>query len=86
MRRDTKNLPPGCKVVHGEGYRRITFPDGYEQTEFYPGREPKVLIGTSEECSKGECWNCSGIFRVEEYGDQRIFCKHECHRARNTDH
>jgi hypothetical protein len=88
MFRDTKNLPPGCKVVHGEGYRRIIYPDGDELTEFYPGHEPKVLTGISEQCGKGECWNCPGIFHLEESGesgDQPVCCKHECHLKTNAE-
>jgi len=52
---------------------------------FAPGQEPRVLTSISEECQKGQCEKCPGIFRLPEYGDRQIFCVHECHLKSNQD-
>ena len=84
MLRDTKKLPPGCKIVEGEGYRKIIYPDGYEQVEFYPGHEPRVYRSRSEACETGECEKCPGVYRLPDCTEP-IFCNHECHLKRNQD-
>lgn len=56
-----------------------------EWHRFSPGQEPRVLTATSEQCSDGECWKCPGIFHLEEYGNESIFCIHPCHQVQNQD-
>ena len=43
---------------------------------------PEVLTSISEECQRGDCVRCPGIFHHEEAGEERVFCIHECHRVR----
>jgi hypothetical protein len=42
-------------------------------------------MGVSEECQEGNCPDCHGNFRVEEFGISKIFCTHDCHRKRNQE-
>jgi hypothetical protein len=56
-----------------------------ERHEFPPGQEPRVVTSISEECWNGNCEKCPGIFHLAEYGEQQIFCVHDCHKKRNQD-
>ena len=55
-----------------------------EHHRFPEGEEPEVLTSVSEECQSGRCEECPGVFHREEYGDQRIFCIHLCHKKTYT--
>lgn len=59
--------------------------DRVQRTRFPIGQEPKVLTSVSEECSRGECDKCPGIFNRDDYPGQSIFCVHDCHQKRNQD-
>ena len=52
-----------------------------ERHRFPEGEEPEVLTSISEECQAGRCEQCPGVFHLEDYGDQPIFCVHWCHEA-----
>ena len=42
---------------------------------------PKLLTSISEECQRGDCERCPGIFQRDEAGDQAVFCVHSCHQV-----
>jgi hypothetical protein len=42
---------------------------------------PEVLTSLSEECQRGECAQCAGVFHRPDTGDQPVFCVHSCHRV-----
>jgi hypothetical protein len=40
---------------------------------------PEVLTSISEECQRGDCNHCVGVFCRDETGEESIFCVHSCH-------
>ena len=52
-----------------------------ERIEFDADDAPEVLTGISPECQAERCAACSGFFRVNEHGDEPVFCIHDCHKV-----
>ena len=55
--------------------------DGIMVHKFDELDAPGVLTSISEECQRGECEQCPGIFKREDAGDQAVFCVHSCHNV-----
>lgn len=55
--------------------------DGILVHKFEEFDAPEVLTSVSEECQRGECERCPGIFQREDTGDQPVFCVHSCHKV-----
>ena len=43
---------------------------------------PQALTSISDECQRGECEKCPGVFQRTDTGDQPVFCVHSCHRVK----
>jgi hypothetical protein len=55
--------------------------DGITLHKFDELDAPEVLTSISEECQRGGCERCPGIFQREDTGDQAVFCVHACQRS-----
>ena len=42
---------------------------------------PDALTSISEECQRGDCESCPGMFHRADTGDETVFCVHSCHRV-----
>jgi hypothetical protein len=49
--------------------------------KFEEADAPEALTAISEECQRGDCERCPGVFHRLDTGDQAVFCVHFCHRA-----
>ena len=52
--------------------------------KFHEGDQPEILTSISAECQGGRCAECPGVFQIEDYEDQTIFCVHECHKVQKA--
>jgi hypothetical protein len=47
---------------------------------FMPEKEPRALVGTSDQCLNEKCGECKGYFLLAKYPAQAIWCLCKCHQ------
>jgi hypothetical protein len=80
----------GCGAVVGTVHAEIlkaweqAISDSIVLHKFAEADAAEVLTSISEECQRGECRQCPGVFHRPDTGEQPVFCVHSCHKVERT--